>query len=524
MSEINLQALNQVLNLLPNKFRGPAGVVGMVSDGQVIARRAWGYADVARRVPMTAALRMPICSISKQMTCALLLKLFPDPEVLAPLLSDLLPRFRWPLPSVTQLCHNQSGLRDYWALTVLHGATPEGQFSEADGLALLAQAEDGHFKPGAHASYSNGNFRLIAELIRRATGQEFAALLDEHIFRPAAMPTALLSANMADRVDGVIGYEGNDEVGFLPAESAINWFGDSGIAASLDDMLAWENHIDSTRNDPSGLYRRISVPVAFADGSPAPYGYGLRRYNHAGHALTGHGGGVRGFCSFRLHVAAERLSVVVIFNHESSAMRAAEAVMAAALDTPPPSPPVAARGWNGLWLDRENGLFLRTSDTASGVRLHYSVSPTILPPVAPDRAETPDLMLHRIGDTLVMQRRSENLTVRATRLNPLDHIDAAEIAGRYQSDALVASLLIEIRDGAAHIGFDGMLGAGPMERMYPLAEDLWTVTSRRAMDSAPPGEWTLQVHRNDAGQVESLTVGCWLSRKIVYRGPIAPSK
>lgn len=515
MTEVDLVALERALALLPDQFRGPAGVAGVVHRGRVLARRAWGHADVAARVPMTSGRRMPICSISKHMTCALLLDMFGQPEALDPLLPDLLPHYRGRLPTVAQLCHNQSGLRDYWAMTVLHGAAPEGLFTEADGRALLGQARSGHFAPGAHFSYCNGNFRLLAEVIQRATGRDFGTLLQERIFHPAAMPTARLAADMAQRVDGVIGYEGNDEVGFLPAESAITWFGDSGVSASLDDMLAWEVHIDAHRNDPAALYSRISAPVQFADGKPAPYGYGLRRYRRDGVEVTAHGGGVRGFCSYRLHVAAERLSVVVIFNHEASAMRAAEGLMTAALGlkTPAAGP---GQGWDGLWYDEENALFLRTRDAPGGVRLHYAVSPVVLPQTAEGHAGGPDLSLRRDADLMVMERATENLTVHARRVRPLDWADATPIAGRYRSDEIDASLVIEARDGAASIGFEGMLGAGPMERMYPLAEDLWAVTSRRAMDAAPPGEWTLRIRRDKGGRVTGLTIGCWLARKIGY--------
>ena len=516
MTEVDLAALERALALLPDQFRGPAGVAGVVHQGRVIARRAWGYADAAARVPMTSARRMPICSISKHMTCALLLDLFERPEALDPLLPDLLPHYRGRLPTVAQLCHNQSGLRDYWAMTVLQGAVPEGRFTEADGRALLGQARSGHFAPGAHFSYCNGNFRLLAELIQRAAGRDFGALLQERIFGPAAMPTARLAVDMAERVDGVIGYEGNDEVGFLPAESAITWFGDSGVSASLDDMLAWEAYIDAGRDDPAALYTRISMPVQFADGKPAPYGYGLRRYRRGGVEVTAHGGGVRGFCSYRLHVAAERLSVVVIFNHEASAMRAAEGVMTAALGLETPTAGGSGRGWDGLWYDEENELFLRTRDVPGGVRLHYAVSPTVLPQTAEGQAGGADLSLHLDADLLVMERATENLTVRARRLRPLDWADATPIAGRYHSDEIDASLVIEARDGAASIGFEGMLGLGPMERMYPLAEDLWSVTSRRAMDAAPPGEWTLRIRRDEGGRVTGLTIGCWLARRIEY--------
>ena len=512
MTTIDLEALDRALDLLPAQFRGPGGVAGVVHAGRVVARRAWGHADPGRRQTMTAATRLPICSISKQMTCALLLDLFDDPEALAPFLPELLPHWQGPLPTVAQLCHNQSGLRDYWALTVLEGAAPEGRFSAADGLALIGQARSGQFAPGSRYSYSNGNFRLLAELIVRATGRDFGALLAERVLAPAGMATAVLAPDTARPLDGVRGYEGNDAVGFLPAESAIHWFGDAGIAAALDDMLAWEAHVDATRDDALGLYNRLCAPVTFADGAPAPYGFGLRRGSLAGRAFTGHGGALRGFSCHRLHLATERLSVVVMFNHESSALQAARGLVLAALgEAAPPTVPAAA-AWDGLWFDARDGLVLRTTATGQGVRMDYGPSPALLTPEGPDRAAGNGITLQRDGDGLILDCPGENLHARLDRLAPIELADAAEIAGRYRSDEIGAGLEI----GAGFVQFDGMLGEGPAERLHPLARDLWAVACRRSMDAPAPGDWTLQVCRDGAGRVVGLTLGCWLARRIDY--------
>ena len=77
----------------------------------------------------------------------------------------------------------------------------------------------------------------------------------------------------------------------------------------------------------------------FADGAPASYGFGLAHMESQGVALTGHGGGLRGWRSQRLHAAKERLSVVVLFNHEAHAREAAFDVLRAALGQTPPSSP-----------------------------------------------------------------------------------------------------------------------------------------------------------------------------------------
>ncbi|WP_312528201.1 D-aminopeptidase [Paracoccus sp. (in: a-proteobacteria)] len=516
MPGINLDALEHALDLLANQYRGPGGVAGVVKDGKVIARRVWGYADMNARKPMLDSTRLPICSISKQMTCALLLDMFDTPEVLDPLLPTLLPHLKGQMPQVAELCHNQSGLRDYWALTVLHGAVPEAIFTREDGLRLLQSYQSTHFTPGMHYSYSNGNFRLLAELIERASGRDFGELLAERIFAPAGMSTACLAADTSKSLDGVVGYEGNHELGFLPAGHGIYWFGDAGISASLNDMLAWECHIDATRNDPNSLYNRISAPVSFADGTPADYGYGLRHDHLCGRQTTGHAGALRGFSSYRMHVAAERLSIYVNFNHESGAIRAAWQLAHAALGQEPSAPSTPEGNWNGLWMDQDNGLFLRTKATPSGVKMNYMHTPQMLTTVGPDHAKATGLDIMRKDGTIHMRREGENLTVTALPVEPIDLADGCQIAGRYRSAEMGTEIEITSAGGGTYIGFSGTLGQGPMERVYPLAADLWSVPTRRSMDAAPPGEWTLQIRRDQDGKVNGLVIGCWLARNIEF--------
>lgn len=193
----------------------------------------------------------------------------------------------------------------------------------------------------------------LANFIERGTGRDFADLLSERLFAPAGMATAVLSPNTRVPPDGVVGYEGNDDVGFLPADNGIYWFGDAGIAASLNDMLAWECHIDATRNDPGSLYNRLSAPAFYADGTPATYAHGLRQDVYRGLNFTGHGGGLRGFGSYRMHLAAERLSVVVMFNHGTSAFNAATMLVDAALGLDAADETIPPSGWDGCgWMKR----------------------------------------------------------------------------------------------------------------------------------------------------------------------------
>jgi D-aminopeptidase len=199
----------------------------------------------------------------------------------------------------------------------------------------------------------------LADILQERTGCSFAELLRTRIFERAGMATALLAADTSAMPDGTQGYEGTATGGFRAAENRILWTGDAGLGASLDDMIAWERHIDATRDDPDALYTRLSAPVSFADGTPAVYGFGLNRGTELGRQVTAHGGALRGWRSHRMYVPSERVSVVVMFNHLSNAHDAAFDMLAAVLGDRPR--PLSPRHQTGSGLYRAGDRASRTS-------------------------------------------------------------------------------------------------------------------------------------------------------------------
>ncbi len=516
MTKLNLAALETALDALPKRFPGPGGVAGVMKDGKVIAARAWGYKDLDAVAPMTAQTRLPICSISKQFTCQVLLATVDDPTRLDGKVATFLPAFTGPLPTVRQLCDNQSGLRDYWALTVLQGGKAEQQFRREDALPLVARMKTGHFPPGTAYSYCNCNYRILSEMIEAETGTALDVLYRQHVFGPAGMKTAVLTSDTRHPEDGVVGYEGNDAAGYFPAENGVFWIGDAGISASLEDLLAYEGWIDATRDDENSLYRRISAPPSFADGTPASYGYGLAHHKIAGLDFTGHGGALRGFRAQRLNAREARLSVVILFNHEGNVYGAAQSLIDAALGVTAPEPAAVPDGWDGQWL-AEDGLLVHLAAGRRGLSLSYNGwGPDALDLAADGSLASPAVTVRREGDRLRMARKGDNTVQVLSALPAVDAADAAGIAGRYTSAELGAGLEIDARDGGAYVRFTGLLGTGRPERMAPAGKDVWTVATRRSMDAPAPGDWTAVIRRDADGKVAGLTLGCWLARGVEY--------
>ncbi len=493
----------------------------MLRKGEVLISHTWGWANAERRIPFTPHTLFRMCSITKQFTCALVLDAFPDPSVLDADVRARLPLLEQPAPTALHLCHNQSGLRDYWALAMLHGSLPEAPFGETEASRVIGGVRTLQFAPATRYSYANQNFRMLSDTLQERTGRSFSELLRSRIFALAGMETALLAADTRALPDGTEGYEGTQSSGFRVAENRIIWTGDAGLAASLADMIAWERHIDTTREDPDALYSRLSAPVKFLDGNEATYGFGLTRRTEHGRSVTGHGGGLRGWRSHRLYVPAERLSIVVMFNHWSDAQAAALTVLSAALDEKPPSlAEVAAPDWVGNYVEPETGLAVRIDTPAPGqVRLRYSNPAEQLQLQPNGTARNGSVSLRPGSGGLWMDRSQDN---QSSCLEPCRGEPPGHIAGRYRCEELGTELTVSGSGAVLYGGFSGCLGQGRMEMLKPVGPDVWLLPCHRALDHTPPGDWTLAFRREADGRIIEADVGCWLARRLHYRTVASP--
>jgi CubicO group peptidase (beta-lactamase class C family) len=528
-----VQDVQQILETMPSLYRGPGGAIAVLKDGELVAEKIWGYADLDRRIPITSQTLMPICSISKQMVCALLMDLENNPppdlaasgpfkEQMETNLRDMIPKSLMQDNGLTirHLCDMQSGLRDYWALAMICGAKPDDRFTiEGDGKNMLSKYRTFHFEPGTEYSYSNINFYLLGRLIERVTKQPLPKLLEERIFRPRKMTTAQLIPDTTQQPGNCLGYEGDEAHGFLPTVNRIEWSGDAGITASLGDMIAYEKSFDEEWS-AKGQYHSTASAQVYKDGHVAPYSYGLGHVNIGGVATVGHGGALRGWRMQRRYVENERLSVVVMFNSENlKAGKATDYIIRKALSLPdPPTSDIQPdAAWFGDFLDSETQLSLSVSRGPKGkIVVRYTRDPEEILLVAPDHAETEDNIATIDGDTLKIQRVGENRSLIAQRIKGEIITNGSRLQGRYQCGEMETTFVCEGQDNMLYGAFDGPLGRGPANLMKRLGENVWTWACPRGLDHTPPGDWTVAFIETAEGVISGCTIGCWLARNLQF--------
>ena len=411
---------------------------------------------------------------------------------------------------------------------MIFGARPEDPFSiSTDAPQTLERTKSFHFEPGTEYSYSNVNFYVLGRLLEKVSGQSLAQLLSERVFIPAGMSTASLYINTNGIPLPVAGYEGDEKVGYFAATNRIEWAGDAGIAASLNDMIAYEKYLDRSWGDSSSLYHHNARQQSYKDGTLAHYGFGLHRDQVAGKTRICHGGALRGFRLHRMHVPSDRVSVVVMLNHEADAGGAAEHIfkqMLAFRDAEPDKLLKPATEFTGDYLDDDTQLSVNvktSADKPGEISIRYLPIEQTLNLVSDSHAETDGMTAKIEGDVLHMDIKGDNRVLRAKRIaHPTDSqlfsAPSSVYVGSYRCEEADSTFHVSGEGGTLYGSFDGFLGKGPIWLMRYLGEDVWVLGNPRGMDSTPPGDWTVVFRRGKDNKADQVTIGCWLARKVVF--------
>ncbi len=293
--------------------RVPGAAVLVLKDGQPVFRRGYGLAVLEDGTPVSPATNFRLASVSKQFTAAAILLLAEDGALS---IDDPLKKWLPELPAVAdamtlrQLLSHSSGLLDYEDLM---DPADTRQVHDIDVLHLLQKENRTYFAPGSSYRYSNSGYALLALVVGKASGSDFASFLRQRIFLPLGMTATFAHQDGVDEVpERAYGYsqiDGHWQRTDQSTTSAV--LGDGGIYSSIDDLAKWDAALYDER-----LLRRASLQQAFsaATATPEPdvphYGFGWRIN---GDALW-HSGESIGFRNVIVRYPKQKLTVVVLSN------------------------------------------------------------------------------------------------------------------------------------------------------------------------------------------------------------------
>ena len=295
--------------LAPHDGTGPGATIGVVLDGDLAVHRSAGLASIEHGVKIGPATRFRIASVSKQFTCAAVLKLVGDCRLS---LTDDIRQHLPELPdlgaiSVDMILRNMSGLRDMLEIMRQGGMDLGVPCTTEDLLAGICRQRATNFPPGERFLYSNTNFLLAGLIVERVSGIALPAYLEQHFFRPLGMNATRMTPSTREVVaDLATGYF----AGPVRAAHAFPLGGEGGLVSSVVDLALWDRALSTGAADLAGL----TAQANFTNGVPNQYARGLVVSHYRGVRTEDHGGLWPGFRTAFLRAPQHRATVICITN------------------------------------------------------------------------------------------------------------------------------------------------------------------------------------------------------------------
>ena len=271
--------------------------------GKVVWTGVRGLADVSAGIRITPRTIFDAGSVAKQFTAAAILLLAQRHRLsLTDTLADHLSGFPSWAGTITldQMIHQVTGIPDYINLFDAKGYWRTDHVTQQMIVDELRAVPALEYIPGDHFEYSNSNYVLLAEIVAKVSGTDFATFLRRRIFDP-------LGLNMVvDAIHPIPGRAVNYDMdtGVLRANDNERWepIGDGALQTTPSELVRWADNYRKPRvGGPRLLAAQLNNSVEIFPGGPR-YGAGLFV---GGNGQIGHGGDWLGFES-SFQVSADR--------------------------------------------------------------------------------------------------------------------------------------------------------------------------------------------------------------------------
>jgi CubicO group peptidase (beta-lactamase class C family) len=482
-----------------DKPGSPGCALGVVHDGNFIYRRGYGMGSLELGVPLSSRSVFYMGSVSKQFTAASvvlaaeqgLLSLDDDVRKYIPELPD----YGRPI-TLRQMLHHTSGLRDFLTLLYLSGEDAADRHSRDEMMDLIVRQKGLNNAPGQEFLYSNTNYFLLGEVVRRATNKSLAEFAAANIFQPLGMahtrfyddhtlvvPGRVPAYYPGDKGDFLVGWSTNYEI-----------VGAGGLMTSVDDLLLWDRNFYKNRLGKGTLLTEMESRGVLNNGKQIGYALGLEMGAYRGLPIVEHDGELLGYRTDILRFPEERFTVVCLCNVSSAdtnslARAVADVYLAKSLqpkakETPQPQngdgSPDPSR-FAGDYLDPTRHFVFSVS--AAGKELmawggslqrigpnQYRLGTGTI--TFDDSDGRMQCKLEIYGETFFAGKRIEE-----PRLNDAD---LASYSGRFNTTELDATLQLSINKGSLEL----RLNRGAALKLTPIARDefqsdLGTIVFRR---------------------------------------------
>jgi len=299
------------------------GNVLVAKKGKIVYQNSFGWANYLLKDSLNINSQFELASASKPLTSVGVLKLIEDGKLkFDNTVNDFYPDFPYPGITIRQLLSHRSGLPNYVYFSETVWPDRKKGMSNQDAMKLLIEHHPNRYgAPDGRFHYNNSNFMVLASIVEKITGQDFAVYMKEKVFEPAGMKnTAIYSTTVYEKIPtDVIGH---DKVW---RRSVVQNYldgpvGDKGVYSTVHDLYLFDIALKQGRVIDPSLLDTAYIPRSDAKRSLFSYGYGWRTFSPKDDQIVYHTGWWHGFKSLYIRDLTNDVTIVLLTNMANGSM------------------------------------------------------------------------------------------------------------------------------------------------------------------------------------------------------------
>ncbi|HKM74659.1 MAG TPA: serine hydrolase domain-containing protein [Stellaceae bacterium] len=301
----------------------PGCVIAIVDKGGVVLERAFGYADIVERVPLTPRHRFRVASHSKSFTAAGIMKLR-EADKLG--LDDRIGQYVDGLhpavaeATIAQLLSHSAG--------IVRDGTDSGQWQDRRPFPDAAELRSDLaavpvIEANTRFKYSNHGYGLAGLVIEAATGTPYRSWIKHAIIAPAGLEETEPDMPVAGSVPVAHGHSAKLPLGrrvVIPGDNPTNALASAtGFVSTARDLARWFAQLDPAAKESvltvasrrEMIRRQWRYPHSSLERC---YGLGIISAKTAEWECFGHNGAFQGFVSRTMALPEPALAMSVVTN------------------------------------------------------------------------------------------------------------------------------------------------------------------------------------------------------------------
>lgn len=296
----------------------PGCVCAINKGGETFFQKGYGMANLELDVPLSPDSVFYIASTSKQFTAASIAMLSLSGKVtLDSSIKEYIPGMPDYAKDITvkNLLHHTSGIRDYLDVLALKGWTEKEYLNNDIIVDLITRQKGVLFPPGERYAYSNSNYVLLAEIVKRTSGTTLNEYSRDNIFEPLGMNNTHFDDNYETIVKNRVssyGYNGDGK--YFRYLKAFDGVGDGNLLTTVNDLFKWEQNFKDHKIGGKEFTDLLLTRGKLNNGKELGYAFGLMLWKYRGLNIISHPGGFNGFKTEFMRFPEQNFSVAVLCN------------------------------------------------------------------------------------------------------------------------------------------------------------------------------------------------------------------